>query len=97
MDGAAGGTTSAATRSAPLQPHVERLPLEHPRRTEILRRHARAMRRGSATYRDPDSGYRVFTAEFHLRRGECCDQGCRHCPYLPYDGDSATGPNQETQ
>lgn len=23
----------------------------------------------------------VFTARFHLRRGYCCGNGCRHCPY----------------
>jgi len=23
----------------------------------------------------------VFTAWFHLKRGECCKNGCRHCPY----------------
>ncbi|MFN2532533.1 MAG: cysteine-rich CWC family protein [Pyrinomonadaceae bacterium] len=23
----------------------------------------------------------VFTAQFLLRRGSCCDSGCRHCPY----------------
>jgi hypothetical protein len=23
----------------------------------------------------------VFTAGFHLRRGYCCGNGCRHCPY----------------
>jgi hypothetical protein len=23
----------------------------------------------------------VFTASYHLRRGYCCDSGCRHCPY----------------
>ncbi len=23
----------------------------------------------------------VFTAHYHLRRGYCCDSGCRHCPY----------------
>ena len=23
----------------------------------------------------------VFTAQFHLRRGYCCGNGCRHCPY----------------
>jgi hypothetical protein len=23
----------------------------------------------------------VFTAQFHLRRGYCCQSGCRHCPY----------------
>ncbi|MBA2339877.1 MAG: hypothetical protein H0V88_05750 [Pyrinomonadaceae bacterium] len=23
----------------------------------------------------------VFTARFHLKRGYCCQSGCRHCPY----------------
>ena len=25
----------------------------------------------------------IFTADFHLRRGSCCGNGCRHCPYEP--------------
>jgi biotin synthase-like enzyme len=25
----------------------------------------------------------VFTALFHLERGQCCGNGCRHCPYDP--------------
>lgn len=28
-----------------------------------------------------ENGYRVFTAWHHLKRGECCGNGCRHCPY----------------
>lgn len=29
-----------------------------------------------------DSGGNVvFTAEFLLKRGVCCKNGCRHCPY----------------
>ncbi|MEJ6546803.1 MAG: DUF5522 domain-containing protein [Flavobacteriaceae bacterium] len=31
-------------------------------------------------YYDP-SGYRVFTAQYHLKRGCCCESNCRHCPY----------------
>jgi Family of unknown function (DUF5522) len=23
----------------------------------------------------------VFTATYHQRRGYCCGNGCRHCPY----------------
>jgi Family of unknown function (DUF5522) len=23
----------------------------------------------------------VFTALYHLRRGYCCESGCRHCPF----------------
>ncbi|MDA9127493.1 DUF5522 domain-containing protein [Flavobacteriaceae bacterium] len=26
-------------------------------------------------------GYRCFTAQYHLKRGYCCDSNCRHCPY----------------
>ena len=25
--------------------------------------------------------YVVFTAQYHLRRGYCCNSACRHCPY----------------
>ena len=25
----------------------------------------------------------VFTALFHLERGQCCGNGCKHCPYEP--------------
>jgi uncharacterized protein DUF5522 len=25
--------------------------------------------------------YIVFTAKFLLKRGYCCESGCRHCPY----------------
>lgn len=32
-------------------------------------------------YLDPASGLLVFTAKYHLKRGYCCDSGCRHCPY----------------
>ncbi|MBS9768517.1 MAG: hypothetical protein KGV44_13400 [Flavobacteriaceae bacterium] len=26
-------------------------------------------------------GYRVFTEQYLLKRGFCCLNGCRHCPY----------------
>lgn len=36
-------------------------------------------------YRDPITGYRVFTAFELRRRGKCCGCSCRHCPYaLPH-------------
>ena len=28
-----------------------------------------------------DDGKFVFTTWYHLRRGDCCKSGCRHCPY----------------
>jgi len=27
----------------------------------------------------------VFTARFLLRRGYCCESGCRHCPYSEFE------------
>ena len=30
-----------------------------------------------------ENGLWVFTAWHHLRRGSCCKNGCRHCPYQP--------------
>lgn len=28
-----------------------------------------------------DLGRMVLTREYHLKRGHCCQSGCRHCPY----------------
>lgn len=28
-----------------------------------------------------ENGLYVFTAWHHLKRGSCCQNGCRHCPY----------------
>jgi hypothetical protein len=63
-------------------PHPSRLAPSHRHRDEILARHAAAVASGSPTYRDPVSGYSVFTAAFLAARGECCDSGCRHCPFV---------------
>lgn len=29
-----------------------------------------------------EQGNWVFTSEYHLKRGYCCNNNCRHCPYL---------------
>lgn len=34
---------------------------------------------------DNDSGNYVFSAWYHLKRGSCCGNGCRHCPYQKPD------------
>ena len=47
----------------------------------IERAHSMAVAKGSRTYKDPQTGYLVFT-ELALRsRQNCCGCGCRHCPY----------------
>jgi hypothetical protein len=28
-----------------------------------------------------EDGFMVFTASYHLKRGYCCKNGCKHCPY----------------
>jgi len=32
-----------------------------------------------------DKGLMVFTEEYHLKRGSCCQSGCKHCPYGFHD------------
>lgn len=43
--------------------------------------HAEALSAGQPHYRDPTTGYRVFTEIGLEARGECCGCGCRHCPW----------------
>ncbi len=28
-----------------------------------------------------EKGFIVLTEKYHLERGHCCGNGCRHCPY----------------
>jgi hypothetical protein len=28
-----------------------------------------------------EEGFIVFTKQYHLKRGHCCQSGCKHCPY----------------
>jgi hypothetical protein len=30
-----------------------------------------------------ENGRKVMTEEFHIQRGFCCGNKCRHCPYEP--------------
>jgi hypothetical protein len=64
------------------EPHPERLDPAHPHYDEIVARHAAAVARGDSGYTDPASGLFVLTAGFLANRGTCCDNGCRHCPYV---------------
>ncbi|HEY4654988.1 MAG TPA: DUF5522 domain-containing protein [Cyclobacteriaceae bacterium] len=36
-----------------------------------------------------EQGYVVYTAVYHLQRGYCCKNGCRHCPWK--EGNSKPG------
>lgn len=63
-------------------PHPSRLAPGHPRYAEIMALHAAAVASSVPVYRDPASGFTVFTARFLADRGYCCESGCRHCPYV---------------
>ena len=28
-----------------------------------------------------ENGKVIFTEKYHLKRGKCCNNGCKHCPY----------------
>jgi hypothetical protein len=43
--------------------------------------HEEACHAKKDVYLDPTTGYHVFTAHAHEKRGRCCGSGCRHCPY----------------
>lgn len=43
--------------------------------------HQKACELKKSNYIDPVSGYTVFTEYHHLKRGKCCGNSCRHCPY----------------
>ena len=63
-------------------PDASRLAEDHPMRAVILAAHRRACDSGLSSYIDPASGYSVLTAAYLSERGYCCDQGCRHCPWV---------------
>lgn len=68
-------------RRSLLEPHPSRLPADAPRRAETLAAHAAAVEAGEPGYVDPATGLFVISAAEHVRRGHCCANECRHCPY----------------
>lgn len=43
--------------------------------------HATAVAAGRDFYTDPDTGLMVMTELYLKKRGYCCGNICRHCPY----------------
>ena len=43
--------------------------------------HSLACQLENDTYIDPSTGYQVLTSEALLKKGKCCGNSCRHCPY----------------
>jgi hypothetical protein len=63
-------------------PHPGRLAPSDPAYAQIMAAHGAALERDAPLYVDPVSGLSVLTAGYLAARGNCCDNGCRHCPYL---------------
>jgi hypothetical protein len=49
--------------------------------TTAERVHRQACQAGLTHYEDPETGFLVMTELAHRRRGYCCGNACRHCPY----------------
>ena len=49
---------------------------------------------GLETYKDPISGYQVLTSEALLKKGKCCGNSCRHCPFGHLSVENPVGESQ---
>jgi hypothetical protein len=63
-------------------PAAERLDPARHDFVAIIDAHHAALIAGEAGYTDPATGLFVQTARTLWNRGLCCEQGCRHCPYV---------------
>jgi hypothetical protein len=55
---------------------------DHPFYDAIVAAHALAIDQGQSGYLDPETSLFVLCATYLAHRGDCCEQGCRHCPYI---------------
>lgn len=86
-----GTSAAAATCTVPsckcvLPPTIDPVVLEENDIEKILplqlkQLHTGAVEKGQDSYKDPSTGFKVFTRLGHIRRGSCCGSRCRHCPY----------------
>lgn len=65
-----------------LLPHPDRFDLRRPDAPAVLDAHEEAVARGDAGYLDPATGLFAQTARTLFERGTCCDNRCRHCPWV---------------
>jgi hypothetical protein len=65
-----------------LVPHPDRLDPRRPDYLAVMDAHHHALIGGEPGYLDPASGLFVQTARTLWNRSVCCEQGCRHCPFV---------------
>ncbi|MFY0688963.1 MAG: hypothetical protein JXQ90_17465 [Cyclobacteriaceae bacterium] len=49
--------------------------------TNLNRSSGKTPKLGNEDYYFNESGLLVFTKKYHLKRGYCCESGCKHCPF----------------
>ena len=64
-------------------PSKDRFNYSDPNAKARLEAYLDSLERGSDFYFDVPSGFLVMNALKHIKRGDCCNSGCRHCPYVP--------------
>jgi hypothetical protein len=77
-------SASEPVKPALLLPDPSRLDASRSDYAAIIKAHKLAAEAGASNYPDPTTGLAVMTARYLWDRGYCCDQGCRHCPYLAW-------------
>jgi hypothetical protein len=47
-------------------------------------------------YLSPE-GFIIFTEAYHLKRGYCCNSGCKHCPWKDKKNNTASSLKKSNQ
>ena len=55
--------------------------MAHPKESWIYELVVKERAKNSLYYFETDKI--IFTEQYHINRGSCCGNGCRHCPYDP--------------
>ena len=60
---------------------ISNLNKDFPNYDRIIKLHKEAIEKDIDFYIDPKTRLNVMTSKYLLKRGYCCENGCRHCPY----------------
>lgn len=74
----------------PAMPAHPKPPADDPRTLRLLR-----LGYAIEDFYFTEEGYVVWTEIYHLKRGYCCQSGCRHCPYDNSPAAHRTGGNRQ--
>ena len=49
---------------------------------ETKKLHEEAIKNNKNFYIEPGTGFMIWTKDFLLKREFCCENDCKHCPYI---------------